>query len=65
MCEVDLIPAQRAKLGGAQAVPEGKQDHGRIAMTVPVVACGLDQALDFGLGQIFAATVSGIAKSTT
>ena len=65
MCEVDLIPAQRAKLGGPQAVPEGEQDHGRIAMTVPVAARGLDQALDFGLDQIFAATVGGIAKSTT
>ena len=35
--EVDLIPAQADKLGGSQAVPEGNEDHRRIAMPVPVI----------------------------
>ena len=51
--QFDLVPLQVAKLGGPQAVPEGEQDHGRVAMTV---AARLDgggaQPLDLGHGQV-------------
>jgi hypothetical protein len=32
--EVDLVQAQVAGLGGAQPVPEGHEDHGRVPVTV-------------------------------
>ena len=35
-------------------MPEGEQDHGGVAVTVAVVACGLDEALDLAFGQVFA-----------
>src|SRR5215207_7548447 len=58
--EVDLIPAQRAQLGDAQPVPIGDLDHGGIAVPVPVLACGGDQALDFLGGQVFAWSALGL-----
>jgi hypothetical protein len=36
MDEINLLPAQRAQFGCPQAVPEGHQDHGGIAMPVPI-----------------------------
>jgi len=33
--ELDLIPAERDKLGNPQTVPVGDQDHGAVAMPVP------------------------------
>ena len=39
--QVDLIPAQRAKLGRPQAVPVCDEDHRRVA--VPVSAAALSQ----------------------
>jgi hypothetical protein len=33
--QINLLPAQRAQFGCSQAVPEGYQDHGGIAMPVP------------------------------
>jgi hypothetical protein len=35
MDEIDLLPAQRAQFGCSQAVPEGNQNHGGVAMPVP------------------------------
>jgi hypothetical protein len=34
-------------------VPEGDQDHGRVAVTVAVALGGLDQTSDLGDGQVF------------
>src|SRR3954451_22899419 len=45
--EVDLIPAERTQLGDAQPMAVSDQDHGGIAVAVPVLPCGGDQALDF------------------
>ena len=47
--EVDLIPAKVGEFGHTQAVAVGDEDHGGVAMTVAVLAGGLDQALDLGL----------------
>jgi len=58
--EVDLIPAQRAQLGDAQAVAVGDPDHGGIAVPVPVLSRGCDQALDFLGGQVLAGTALGL-----
>ena len=61
--EVDLIPAQGDKLGGPQAVPEGNEDHRRIAVAPAVGPGGLDQALDLSLGQVLADAVHGVGTS--
>jgi hypothetical protein len=45
--KANLIPAECAQLGDAQPVPVGDPDHGGIAVPVPVLLCGDDQALDF------------------
>src|SRR3954451_12777655 len=44
--EVDLVPAERAQLGDAQSMAIGDPDHGGIAVPVPVLSRGSDQALD-------------------
>jgi hypothetical protein len=54
MDDVDLLPTEGAQLGRSQPVPEGQQDHGRIAMSVRVPACRLHQPLDLSLGQVLA-----------
>src|SRR5262245_30430596 len=36
--EIDLLPAQGAQLRGAQAMAEGQQDHGGVAVAVAVIA---------------------------
>ena len=61
--EVDLIPAQGDKLGGPQAVPEGNEDHRRIAVAPAVGPGGLDQPLDLSLGQVLADAVHGVGTS--
>jgi hypothetical protein len=33
-------------------MPEGEQDHGRVPVTVAVLASGLHQLLDLGFGQV-------------
>src|SRR5436190_20342174 len=55
MREVDLIPGQSAQLGGAQAMPEGDQDHGSVAHTIaaPALLGGSDQALDLLWREVF------------
>ena len=50
--EVHLLPTQIANLGCPQTVAEGQQDHERVAMTVAIVFCRLDQPLDFMLSQM-------------
>jgi len=52
--EVDLVPAERAQLGDAQSMSIGDPDHGGIAVPVPVLSRGSDQALDFLGGQVLA-----------
>jgi hypothetical protein len=52
--EVDVVPAQRAKLGSAQSVPEGDQDHGGVAMAIAVVTGRLHQPADPGWRKILA-----------
>jgi hypothetical protein len=44
--EIDLIPTKVADLGRPQPVPEGEQDHGGVAVTVPVALGRLDQLPD-------------------
>src|SRR5215207_7522762 len=58
--EVDLIPAERAQLGDSQAVPVGDPDHGGIAVPVPVLPGGSDQALGFLGGQVLAGAALGM-----
>src|SRR5215207_6974481 len=58
--KIDLIPAQRAQLGDAQAVAVGDPDHGGIAVPVPVLSRGGDQALDFPGGQVLAGAALGM-----
>ena len=60
--EVDLIPAQGAQLGDAQAVAIGDQDHRAIAVSVSVLSRGADQALDFFGGQVFAGATLGLGN---
>jgi hypothetical protein len=60
--KIDLIPAERAQLGDAQPVAVGDQDHGGIAVPVPVLPCGADQALDFSGGQVFAGAALGVGN---
>jgi len=46
-------------------VSEGQQDHGGVAVTVPVVACGLDKALDLALGRVFARSIGAVGQATS
>jgi signal transduction histidine kinase len=41
-------------------VPKSHQDHGGVAKTVPVTPSGFDQAVDLGLGQVFAGAQVGV-----
>jgi hypothetical protein len=43
--EVDLVPTQVADLGGAEAVPAGEEDHGRVTMAVTVAPGRLESWL--------------------
>ena len=49
--ELDLLPPQVDELGHAQPVPEGSQDHGGVAMAVPVRLRRREEPLDLGLGR--------------
>ena len=51
--ELDLRPFQIGNLDSPQAMPEGDQDQRGVPVTVAAIAGGLDQLLDFGLGQVF------------
>jgi hypothetical protein len=52
--ELNRRPLQSAKLRHPQAMPEGDQDHRRVALTPPVAFSCLHQALDLKLGQVLA-----------
>jgi hypothetical protein len=52
--EINVIPTQRNKLRGAQAVPVGDQDGSGVSVALAVLAGGLDQFLNFTLGEILA-----------
>jgi hypothetical protein len=52
--EVDLIPTQVDQLGNPETVPECDENHCAVPMARPILLCGLDQALDLGLGQVLA-----------
>jgi len=46
-------------------MPEGQQDHGRIAMPVPITAGSLHQPLDLFLGERRASSKKNIWAATT
>jgi hypothetical protein len=58
--EVDLVPAKVADLSRSQAVPVGQQDHGGVAVTVPVAPSGLGQRLDLVRGEVLAGAQVGV-----
>src|SRR5215471_6558478 len=58
--QVDLLPAQVHQLGGPETVPEGQQEHCRVAMAPAVVLGGLNQPLDLALGQVLAGPIDGV-----
>ena len=58
--EVHLVPTQVADLGGPQSVPEGDQDHRRVAMVAPVDLSGLDQNLDLARREVLAGPKLGV-----
>jgi hypothetical protein len=48
--KVDIVPAQRHELAGAQAMPVGDEDRRRVPMAPAVVPGGLHQPLNLPLG---------------
>ena len=63
MIEVNRIPAERHQFGRAEAMAISDQDHGRVAMPMPVVTSRCDQLLDLFGGQVLAAADFGIRAS--
>jgi hypothetical protein len=61
--EVDLVPAQVADLGRPEAMPEGEQDHGGVAVTVAVALGRLDQRRDFIERQMLPCAQVGVLGS--
>ena len=67
LVEVDHIPAQVDKLGDAQAVPVGDEDHGAVAVGVaakPVIT-GLAQAFHLLAGEEFTRTNLCVGLAST
>ncbi len=58
--KVDGVPAQGHQLDWAQTMPVGDQHHGGVAMVVAIGAGGFDEAIDFGVGQVFTRPHRGI-----
>jgi hypothetical protein len=52
--KLDLMPLQVADFGSPQPMTIGDQDHGGIAMTMPIALGGFDQSLNLALGEIAA-----------
>ena len=52
--ELNIVPPQRHKLAGPQAMPVGNQDGGGVPMAPAVAPRGIHQLLDFPLGQVLA-----------
>jgi len=57
--EIDLIPAKVDQLDSPQAVAEGQQDHGRVA----VARSRLDQSLDLGLSEVLSRPVLSVLST--
>src|SRR5215471_12126257 len=64
MDQINLLPAQRAQFGCAQAVPKGHQDHGGITMPVTIVSRCLHEPLNLALGEVLASAIFGIRQPT-
>jgi hypothetical protein len=62
---MDLLPAKIDQLAHPQGVAEGHRDQQPIANRVAAVAGGLDQALDLGLGELFALAIFGVLAPAT
>ena len=60
MAEVDGVPAQRHKFDRAEAMAVGQKHHGGVAMAVAVVASGLHELPDLGVGEVFPGTCFGV-----
>jgi hypothetical protein len=58
--EIDLISAQVDQFGRPEAVAEGQQDHRR----VPMARGRVDQALDFGLGEVLVGPILSVRPAT-
>ena len=58
--ELNLVPAQIAKLGRPKPMPEGQEDHGRVPVPVPVGLGRLDQGVDLPGCQVLAGPKLGI-----
>jgi hypothetical protein len=52
LAQVELVPPEIDGLGDAQAMPDHKQDQRGVPMSPAPFACGIDQALGLGLGQV-------------
>src|SRR5258705_7264284 len=52
--KLHVAPLELTQLRGPQPVPEGDQDHGRIAMAPAIALGGGDQLLNLALGQMLA-----------
>jgi hypothetical protein len=61
--ELDLVPAQVAELRRPKPMPERKQDHGRVPVTVAVRLGGLDQGLDLPGRQVLPGPKLGVGAS--
>jgi hypothetical protein len=55
--QVHLFPTQVNQFRGPQTVPEGQQDHCRVAMAPAIVLGRFNQPLDLALGQMLAGPV--------
>jgi hypothetical protein len=58
--EVDLVPAQVTRLGGAQSVPEDQEDHGGVPLPVAVGLGRVDQGLDLARRQVLPGAKLGV-----
>jgi hypothetical protein len=56
--KLDIVPAQRHKLAGPQAMAIGDQDSRSVSMAPAVTASSLDKLLDFPLGEVLAGAVT-------
>jgi hypothetical protein len=65
MQHVYLLPPQRAQFGRSEAMPVGKQHHGRIPVAMAVVPGGLHKLFDLTLGQVLTLAVMGVGQATS
>jgi len=65
MHEVHLLPPQPAQLGRSEAMPEGKQDHGRVPVAMAVVPGSLHKPFDLTLRQVLTLAVMGVGQAAS